>query len=185
MLAVIGAYVLFSRFGFNFSELAYQFSKIDWVYASFLIVPIAFLFSVPTWRLLREYRIWKILHQPFRIIDDPFIDVDLKEESYGHVVLENGNMVKRAATFASRSGVIVRKAAYPKMFPTFEITWDQISNIYFVEGQQYSEFGSDSIGMARVTLNFAEEFILVLPWRGGFKQHIPQHIAYETKNASD
>jgi len=180
-LALIGAAVLYWRFGFDFSELIYQFGEIDWVYASFFIAPILLLLGIPASRLLREYRIWKTLCRPFRVIDDPFIDVDLKDESYGHVFLENGNTVKRAATFASRSGVIVRKAAYPKMFPTFEITWDQISNINFVGLHQDDEFGSDSLGAARVTLDFAEEFILVLPWRSGFDQYIPDHIALQKK----
>lgn len=181
-LAIIGAYVLFWRFGFDLSELTYQFSKIDWVNASFLIMPVLLLLGIPAWRLLREYRIWKVLYQPFRVIDDPFIDVDLKEESYGHVVLRNGIVVKRAATFASRSGVIVRKAAYPKMFPTFEITWDQISNIYFAELQKNDDFGHDPLGPARVTLNFAEEFVLVLPWRRRFNEYIPDHIGFQSES---
>jgi hypothetical protein len=177
-LALVGAYVLFWRFGFNFSELTYQLSKVNWVSASFFIVPVLLLLSIPAWRLWREYRIWKVLYQPFHVIDDPFIDVDLKEESIGDAVLANGHTVKQTATFASRSGVVVRKAAYPKMFPTFEITWDQVSNVYFAEMQD-TKFGSDSLGMARVTLNFAEEFVLVLPWRERFNQYLPEHIGLQ------
>lgn len=181
VLVLVGAYVLFWRFGFDFSELMYQFGQIDWGYASFFIAPILLLLGVPAWRLLREYRIWKTLQKPFRVIDDPFIDVDLKDEAYGHVFLENRNCVKRAATFASKSGVIVRKAAYPKMFPTFEIAWDQISNINFIGQQQDDEFGTDSLGAARVMLDFANEFTLVLPWRSGFNQYIPDHIGLNTE----
>lgn len=181
-LAIIGAWVLFWRFGFDIAELRYQFSKIDWVRASFFITPALLLLGIPAWRLFREYRVWKVLYQPFRVIDDPFIDVDLKEESYGHVVLRNGKLVKRAATFASRSGVIVRKSAYPKMFPTFEIAWDQISNIYFAELQKNDESGPDPLGVARVTLGFAEDFVLVLPWRKRFNEYIPDHIGVQNES---
>ncbi len=184
-LALIGAYVLFVLFleiGFDYSELKYQFGNIDWFTVSFLVAPILLLLGIPAWRLLREYRIWKVLYQPFRLIDDPFIDVDSKEESYGHVVFRNGNTVKRAAIFASKSGVIVRKAAYPRMFPTFEIEWDQISNIYFAEMQKDASFGPDSLGLARVTLDFAEEFVLLLPWRKRFNQFVPERIGLQVES---
>ena len=184
-LALVGAYGafwFFFRIDWNVDELRYQLSRIDWAYATIFIVPILLLLGATAWRLLREYRIWKILYRPFRIINDPFIDVDLKEESYGAVILKNGNIIKRAATFASRSGIIVRKAAYPKMFPTFEISWDQISNIYFAALDSNEEFGPDPLGIARVTLDFAEEFILVLPWRRQFNKYIPDHIGLQNES---
>ena len=76
----------------------------------------------------------------------------------------------------------MRKAAYPKMFPTFEIGWDQISNIYFVGLEKDSDFGPDPLGIARITLNFAEEFVLVLPWRRQFNQYIPDHIGLQKES---
>lgn len=178
-LALVAAYVLFFFVDWDFDEIVYQLRNVDWLYTSFFGGILLVLIGVPALRLLREYRIWRVLYQPFRLIQDPFIDVDLKEESYGELVVENGNKIKRAAIFVSKNGVIVRKAAYPKLFPTFEITWDQISNIYFAALEANERFGPDPFGVARVTLKFAEEFILVLPWRGRFNSYIPDRIGLQ------
>jgi len=181
-LAIVGAYVLYFFVDWDIDELVYQFRRIDWLYATFYAGIPLILIGIPAFRLLREYKIWRVLYQPFRVIQDPFIDVDLKEESYGDIVLENGYTKKRAAIFVSKNGVIVRKAAYPKLFPTFEISWVQISNIYFAALQANERFGSDPFGVARVTLAFAEELILVLPWRRRFNSYIPDRIGLQKES---
>ncbi|MEM9335231.1 MAG: hypothetical protein AAGA33_10300, partial [Pseudomonadota bacterium] len=93
-----------------------------------------------------------------------------------------GYTIKHAAVFASESGLIVRKAAYPKLFPTFEIAWDQISNIYFVKMYREEAHGTDPRGVARVTLSFAEEFVMVLPWRKRFNRFVPESVGFQRES---
>lgn len=182
-LALIGAWVLFFYVDYDdLVELPYYIGKLDLLFVAFVTGIVVILLSVPATRLLKEYRAWKVLTAPFRIVDDPFIDVDLKEESYGELLLEGGYRIKRVATFASERGVIVRKAAYPKLFPTFEIKWGEVSNVYFVGTAIDERFGSDPFGVARVTLKIAEELILVLPWRKQFNVFLPDGIGLQFEN---
>jgi hypothetical protein len=166
----------------DYDEIVYRLGRADWLYVAIGAAFFLALLSVPAFRLFKEYRTWKVLCLPFHIVQDPFIDVDLKEESYGDVFLDGGYRIKRAATFASRGGVIVRKAAYPKLFPTFEIGWDAITHILFIAAGTDCRFGSDPYGVARITLGLAEEFVLVLPWRGDFNTHIPDRIGLRNEN---
>ena len=181
-LPLVGLWLFFYLMKTDFDEIAYQIERADWVYVALWAGVILILFGVPAYRLFVEFRIWKVLRSPFRIIDDPYLDVDMNEDSYGEVVLRNGRLIKHAAINATATGVIVRKAAYPKLFPTFEIDWDQISNIYFAALTPNERFGTDPFGAARVTLSFAEEFVLVLPWRKGFNVHIPDRIGVQCES---
>ncbi len=179
VLPLFGLWLFFYLMKTDFEEIAYQIEQTDWLYVALWTGAILILIGVPAYRLYLEYRIWTVLRSPFHIIRDPFLDVDMNEDSYGAVVLQNGRVIKHAAINATATGVIVRKAAYPKLFPTFEIRWDQISNIYFAALTPNEKFGSDPFGAARVTLSFAEEFVLVLPWRKGFNADIPDRIGVQ------
>ena len=181
-LVLIAAYYVFFIADWEYADLVYYWYRIDWLMFWIIAVPIVALLSIPAWRLFREYRAWKVLCQPFRIDHDPFIDVDLEEEAFGDIVFRDGHTIRYTAIFASKSGLIVRKAAYPKLFPTFEIAWDQVSNIYFVKLYRDDKHGTDPRGVARVTLNFAEEFVLVLPWRKRFNRFVPDAIGFQRES---
>ncbi len=181
-LAMLGAWYLFSWSGLEYSDLVYYWYRMDWLAFWVVAGPVLAILSLPLWGLYREYRAWKVLCQPFEIDSDPFIDLDLEAEALGDIVFRGGFTIRHAAIFVSKTGVIVRKASYPKLFPTFEITWDQISNIYFVKLYRQQKHGTDARGVARVTLNFARDFVLVLPWRKRFNRFVPETIGFERES---
>lgn len=154
-------------------ELKYQLGRLDPWYVALAAVFVALLFVPPLLRLIRERRIWMVLKEPFELVRDPFIDIDMHEEAYGPVLLSPSTRIKHVAIAARREDIIVRKAAYPKLFPTFRIGWKDIRNVYFVATDNAEITGKDDVGMARITLSFAEETVLVLPWRRKFNMFIP------------
>ncbi len=181
-VAILGAWYLFFWSDWEFDDLVYHWYRIDWLKVSVIAVPVLAVLSWPLFGLWREYRAWKILCQPFALDPDPFIDLDLEAEAFGDIIFRDGHTIKHTAIYASKSGLIVRKAAYPRLFPTFEIHWDQVSNIYFVRLYRDERHGTDSRGVARVTLNFAEEFVLVLPWRKRFNRFVPESIGFQRES---
>lgn len=154
-------------------ELKYELSRLDPLYVALAGVFVVLLFVPPILRLVRERRIWMVLKEPFELVRDPFIDIDMHEEAYGHVMLSPSTRIKHVAVAARKDDIVVRKAAYPKLFPTFRIAWKDIRNVYFVAAYNSEVTGEDDIGMARITLSFAEETVLVLPWRRNFNSLIP------------
>ncbi len=154
-------------------ELKYQLSRLDPWYVALATVFVSLLFVPPLLRLIRERRIWMVLKEPFQLVRDPFIDIDMHEEAYGHVMLSPDTRIKHVAVAARKDDIIVRKAAYPKLFPTFRIAWKDVRNVYFVAAYNTEVTGKDDVGMARITLSFAEETVLVLPWRRKFNTFIP------------
>ena len=184
-IVFIGAWYLFFWSDWEYDDLVYYWHRMDWLMFWVIAGPVLVILCWPLWGLLREYRAWKILCQPFHIDKDPFIDLDLEEEAFGDIIFRDGHMIKHAAVFASKSGLIVRKAAYPKLFPTFEISWDQVSNIYFVKMYREEQHGTDPRGVARVTLSFAQEFVLVLPWRKRFNRFVPDSIGFQRESVME
>ena len=158
---------------------------LNWIPIGLIAGIVLLILGVPSLRLLKEYRAWKILSTPFMIDDDPVIDVDLEKEAIGHLFFEGGYPVKQVATFAAESGILVRKAPYPKLFPSFEIDWKDISHIFFASAATDHKFGSDAIGAARISLDFAEDFVLVIPWRGNFNLLVPDRIGFTTQDFSE
>ena len=165
-------------------SLKYQLSLFDPVYLAFGVFTLVALFTPTLLRLYRERRIWLVLSEPFETVEDPFIDIDLKEEMYGAVQLSPETMIKHIATHVSKQGVTVRKAAYPKLFPTFMIPWSDVSNVYFVAGGTNPVQGKDLLGIARITLSFSEETILIVPWRKRFDAFVPDNIGLQFEDVS-
>lgn len=176
---LVAPWLLLRLMDFDLDEFVYQVSRLNWIHVAIGAGVLASLFGIPLYRLFREFKIWKLVQEPFEHLEDPFIDVDITEESYGEMYLAADRRIKDVAIFASDKGLTVRKAAYPKLFPTFRIPWKAISNIYFAGMVKNKQFGKDRLGAARVTLAFAEEFILVLPWRERFNGLVPDRIGFQ------
>ncbi|MEM6514283.1 MAG: hypothetical protein AAF660_14835 [Pseudomonadota bacterium] len=181
-LLLVAAWYVFFKLDWEWADVVYYWYRTDWLVVAVIATPILAILCWPLVGLYREYRAWKILCQPFDIDSDPFIDVDLEKEAYGDILFRDGYSISHTAIFASKTGLIVRKAAYPKLFPTFEIRWEQVSNIYFVKMYRDKKHGTDSRGVARVTLSFAEEFVMVLPWRKRFNRHVPDTIGFQRES---
>ena len=183
---VVGLYLLhtFLTQSYPIDHLKYQLRLFDPLYLAFAVFVLAALFTPAFVRLYRERRLWLVLIEPFEAIDDPFIDIDISSEMYGSVQLSSTHTIKHVATYASRHGVIVRKAAYPRFFPTFRIPWSMISNVYFVAGGKVPAYGKDLLGIARLTLSFAEETVLIVPWRKRFNAFVPDATGLQTEDVS-
>lgn len=183
---IAGLYLLrvFVTERYPLESLKYQLSLFDPLYLAFGVFALAVLF-VPTFvRLYRERRIWLVLSEPFEPVENPFIDIDLTQEMYGAVQLSPDTAIKHIATHVNRRGITVRKAAYPKFFPTFVIPWSAIINVYFVAGGTNPVQGKDPIGVARITLSFSEETILIIPWRKRFNAFVPENIGLQLEDVS-
>lgn len=183
---VAGLYLLhtFVTERYPIDHLRYQLSLFDPLYLAFGVFALVVLF-VPTFiRLYRERRIWLVLSEPFERVEDPFVDIDLKEEMYGAVQLSPRTAIKHIATHVTKHGITVRKAAYPKLFPTFLIPWIVVSNVYFVAGGRNPAQGRDPLGIARITLSFSEETILIVPWRKRFSAYVPDSVGLQIEDVS-
>lgn len=165
-------------------SLKYQLRLFDPLYLAFGVFALAALFVPALARLYRERKIWLVLSEPFERVEDPFIDIDLEEEMYGAVQLSPRTAIKHIATHATKGGITVRKAAYPKLFPTFVIPWSVLSNVYFVAGGTNPVQGKDLLGVARITLSFSEETILIIPWRKRFNAFVPDNIGLQVEDVS-
>ena len=183
---VLGLYLLhtFLTERYPLDHLKFQLSLFDPLYLAFGAFVLVALFTPTLLRLYRERRLWVVLAEPFEPVEDPFIDLDVKEEMYGPVQLSPTQVIKHVATHVSKHGVIVRKAAYPKLFPTFRIPWSMISNVYFVAGGDVPLYGKDKLGMARITLSFSEETILIVPWRKRFNAFVPDSVGVQIEDVS-
>ncbi|MEM8817197.1 MAG: hypothetical protein AAGE85_15330 [Pseudomonadota bacterium] len=164
------------------AELSDRLSRLDPYYVVFFTLIAGLVLLPPLFRLVRERRIWMVLKQPFAPVENPFIDIDMHEEAYGHVLLGPRVKIKHVAIAAGKDSIVVRKAAYPKLFPTFEIGWKDVSNVYFVATDNSDLTGEDDVGVARITLGFAEETVLVLPWRQRFNALIPASAGFQEES---
>ncbi len=154
----VGLWFLFQLLQLDWDEFTFRVSRLDWLYVAVGAGVLAILFVPPFFRLYKEYRAWRIIQAPFKVVDDPFIDVDIAEESYGELYLAQASRIKEVAIFVSES------------------------NIHFAALIKNQRFGADPLGAARVTLGFAEEFVLVLPWRKRFNAFIPARIALQEES---
>ena len=103
---------------------------------------------------------------------------------YGAVQLSPVAAIRHVATHVGKHGITIRKAAYPKFFPTFLVPWTMVSNVYFVAGGTNPVQGKDLLGVARITLSFSEETILIVPWRKRFNAFVPDSIGLQVEDLS-
>lgn len=159
-------------------ELIRTLRSADWLAVAFVLLIATVVILPRAMRSRRMARIWNVFVEPFEKVSYPGNEIDFDREAYGLLLLDPKTKFRGIRAIVDGSGLNLRKAFSNNPLGSFRIPWSMISTICYTETLKDEGSFRDGLGAARITMKFAEELVVIVPWRGNFCRHVGDGIGY-------